>query len=435
MKNINNNIPWLSIIIPVFNVEKYIKECLDSVIKDDYNFYEIICVDDKSTDKSYEILEAYKEKYNYIKVLRHDVNKGLSESRNTGLINSAGKYVCFLDGDDLMADVFWDEMEILFLQNINFDIISYEIDVIYDNDDERKKNNKGAYYTIKNDYKVVLTGREMFCSMVEKDDYVDSACNKVLNREWLEAQKIKFVPQAYYEDSIFSLECYFKSNKVKHINNKLYKYRIRSNSIMTEKFTYKNEYWRVWQLSECLRFVYCECKTDREKKAVSKYARKMVSNIRFIYEELCENDKLIIGNLDSIEGLLLECFGLTSTSVYNSDLELEGLLSLIKSYEKVLLYGAGKVGKELFELLKQQKSDEKIIGFAVSNIEFEHNSIQDKEVKYIGNYNPEEIDLVVVSVSKDQVEMIKKAKENGFDNLRIVDGRIAYNITKRLIGK
>lgn len=93
----------ISVIIPVYNAEDYLAECLNSVIRQTIKEKEIICIDDGSRDKSYQILERYQRQYPYIRVFRQE-NKGPGEARNVGLKEALGKYVCFLDADDFYLD-------------------------------------------------------------------------------------------------------------------------------------------------------------------------------------------------------------------------------------------------------------------------------------------------------------------------------------------
>lgn len=92
--------PKISIIIPVYNVEKYLRECLDSCTNQTLKDIEIICIDDCSPDKSIQILEEYQQKDSRIKIFRHEENKNLGAARNTGLKNATGEYIWFVDSDD-----------------------------------------------------------------------------------------------------------------------------------------------------------------------------------------------------------------------------------------------------------------------------------------------------------------------------------------------
>ena len=91
--------PLISLIIPVYNVEKYLKNCVDSVIKQNYEDMEIILVDDGSKDNSPRICDEYSEKYDFINVI-HQKNGGASVARNTGIDAATGKYLMFIDSDD-----------------------------------------------------------------------------------------------------------------------------------------------------------------------------------------------------------------------------------------------------------------------------------------------------------------------------------------------
>ena len=91
--------PLLTVVIPVYNVEKYLKRCVESVIAQDWKKYEILLVDDGSTDNSPQICDNYVKTYDFISVI-HKENGGLSEARNTGLSQAKGEYVYFPDSDD-----------------------------------------------------------------------------------------------------------------------------------------------------------------------------------------------------------------------------------------------------------------------------------------------------------------------------------------------
>ena len=135
-----------SIIIPVYNVEKYLNECVDSVLNQTYKYMEIILVDDGSTDSSPQICDSYAEKDNRIRAI-HKENGGLSSARNAGIKNMTGDYVLFLDSDD-----FWDNNKAL--EHLSYIISEQKPDVVcygykefctgYFKDERRSKT--GSYY-------------------------------------------------------------------------------------------------------------------------------------------------------------------------------------------------------------------------------------------------------------------------------------------------
>lgn len=95
--------PLVSVIIPCYNVEKYLTECIDSVINQSLKNIEIICINDKSPDSCGKIIDDYASKYNNIKAIHHKKNLGLAPARNTGIKNATGEYIYFLDSDDILA--------------------------------------------------------------------------------------------------------------------------------------------------------------------------------------------------------------------------------------------------------------------------------------------------------------------------------------------
>ena len=92
----------ISIVVPVYNVEKYLMDCVESLLVQTYKYIEIILVDDGSSDGSALICDEYEKKYDTVRVI-HKTNGGLSDARNTGLKNAAGRYICFIDSDDVVA--------------------------------------------------------------------------------------------------------------------------------------------------------------------------------------------------------------------------------------------------------------------------------------------------------------------------------------------
>lgn len=131
------NIPKISIIIPVYNVEKYLAECLDSCINQTLKNIEIICVDDASPDNSIKILEEYQAKDLRIKIIRHEKNKNLGGARNTGLANATGEYVWFVDSDDYIDT---NACQILYdaIKDFNVDLLCFSALKFVDTNDRRK---------------------------------------------------------------------------------------------------------------------------------------------------------------------------------------------------------------------------------------------------------------------------------------------------------
>lgn len=422
----------ISIVLPVYNVEDYLRECLDSILLQSYTNFELLCINDGSNDSSLDILLEYKNRDKRVKIITQE-NKGLSIARNVGIRNATGEYICFVDSDDTLVP------EALCVLNDAIErnqcqIITYENNVIYENSELLKKENKDAYYYVSNDYSQVEKGRKLFSKKIMNNDYVESAWLMLINRDWLMNQKIEFEPGALFEDSVFSLECYFRCDSMKHIKKKLYNYRVRQNSIMTQKFTYKHAYYRLWQIKECFRIYYSYTENDDEKIAVAKYALQCATSARDVYDKINLVDKQKVLELSSLEGVFVKLMGFdNSYNNYNDKFELMGFFEYVKKYNRIIIYGAGVVGNKVLYWLKINKLQNKVIGFAVSD----KNKIQDdSKIKCIGEYTTDDDVLVIIAARESfHKEMLNNVCKRGFKEYCFITHSIEQQIDLEIKGE
>jgi glycosyltransferase involved in cell wall biosynthesis len=214
--------PKFSIIIPVYNVAPYLRQCLDSVINQDYSDYEIICVNDGSIDGSLFILEEYKKKYPQINLISQD-NKGLSAARNTGIKAATGDYILFLDSDDWLEN---NALKILHDNIAGEDMLCFNGRRYFENgtQEEQDAGISETNLTGWNYYnKYALTSRKFHfvCTVL-----------RLYKREFLLQNNLFFKEGIFHEDNLFTpIACYY-AQSVKVIPDTLYVYRIRSGSIM-----------------------------------------------------------------------------------------------------------------------------------------------------------------------------------------------------------
>lgn len=220
----------VSVIIPVYNVEKYLKQCLDSVINQTLKEIEIICVNDGSTDNSYQILKEYAQKDKRIKIINKE-NGGLGAARNTGMEYATGEYIGFVDSDD------WVELNTYeqFYRNAktqNSDIVMCPIHVYDDITGELKYDN--PYFTLEclnEDF-----DNSLFNHLKTKDFLFKisvTSPNKIYKKEYLNEINAKFPEGLIFEDNPFFYETYLKAKNVSLIRDFLYFYRInRKDSII-----------------------------------------------------------------------------------------------------------------------------------------------------------------------------------------------------------
>lgn len=210
----------ISVIVPAYNAEKYLKKCLDSLVNQTKKNIEIIAVNDGSKDSTLEILNEYKNKYSdMIKIISQE-NQGLSVTRNNGIKAASGKYIVFVDSDD--------EIELNLLEKIwekasefPYDIIAFDVNWIYPD------KNQIASSAVKCDKKELLLDDKKKLLI----DINVMACNKAYKKELFEDESLLFVPNTWFEDVLFTYKIIPQIHSIAKIDFPGYKYFQRENSI------------------------------------------------------------------------------------------------------------------------------------------------------------------------------------------------------------
>lgn len=209
----------ISIIVPVYNVEKYLSDCVMSLINQTYKNTEIILVDDGSKDNSGVLCDEFAQKFENIKCV-HKINGGLSDARNAGLENVTGEYIMFIDSDDYLPS---DACEVMLnaIEDKNADFIVAN----YINCDE-----DGTLWE-----KPIFNLEKYKNFKVDIKDYSDSffvmnssVCNKIFRKSFLDANNMKFTVGIPAEDAVFTMQCFINSKNVFYIPNVIYYYRQRN---------------------------------------------------------------------------------------------------------------------------------------------------------------------------------------------------------------
>ncbi len=229
--------PKISIIVPVYNVEKYLAKCLDSLVNQTLKDIEIIVVDDGSPDESYKIYQAYAEKDDRIKYIRKE-NAGVSEARNTGLTMSTGQFVMFVDSDDWMelngCEVLYNEYE-----RTHADMILADAIILTDEVPERNYIFDKPFTTddisVIRDYQKACIG---YCyNTMPKTKWnipgLGSPWNKLFRRDIIEKYEMKFDPYVLgiYDDNLFTLYYLSHCLTLSYIQEPVYDFRIVTTSL------------------------------------------------------------------------------------------------------------------------------------------------------------------------------------------------------------
>lgn len=221
----------ISIIVPVYKVEKYIKRCVNSILAQTYKDIEIILVDDGSPDNCPEICDEFVEKYNNIHVI-HKQNGGLSSARNAGIDCASGEFITFVDSDDwIEADIY--EYAIELQQKYNADIVEYGFRYVYDEKEVIEHDSTSSI-----DF--VFEGKEMLSRMYQNNIGGSVlAWNKIYRKNLFE--HVRFEIGKIYEDSLIMPKLFFKAKRCVVSNRCGYfYYQGNTDSITHMDFSEKN---------------------------------------------------------------------------------------------------------------------------------------------------------------------------------------------------
>lgn len=268
----------ISIIVPVYNVEKYLNRCVDSLIHQSYSNVEIILVDDGSTDLSGKLCDELAKLDDRIIVL-HKVNGGLSDARNYGVSKCSGDYVLFVDSDDYVdIDICKETLEIALTTDA--DMVSFKAQQLYECSNKKHKSESQGTGEIS-----ILTSKDAGIRYLYGDGIQHSAWSKLYKRDLLD--KVVFPVGMLAED--FATTYLFISNcrSVAIYDKRLYVYCIRKNSIMGQaSFKLVLDVYK----SACLKYEFGKENFPEHRKAVeTEYCNCLLKTIARIYNEKDES--------------------------------------------------------------------------------------------------------------------------------------------------
>lgn len=276
-----------SLILPVYNVEKYISKCLDSIIEQTFSDFEVILVDDGSKDKSFQVCASYAQKDSRIKVIRKE-NEGVSAARNKGIEAATGEWVVFVDPDDWLSTDCLEKCEAM-IQKYNVDAICYNavkvIEADNNSEKEMKKITPDQYAIEKSNMHELLYA--LAASNYRKTFYagemIRAVWGKALKTDIINNHKIRFDTKLTHgEDCVFLMEYFSKCRNCLLMNQYLYYYNIRQGSAVTSgpknmDDLYKYQFMQIYHnLSEYTSEKDCETVLDVCKLGcVKNYIRGM----------------------------------------------------------------------------------------------------------------------------------------------------------------
>lgn len=281
----------ISIIVPVYNVEKYIRECIDSIIKQTYHNIELILIDDGSTDNSAKICDEYATKDKRIKVI-HKENRGVSSARNIGLDNANGQYITFIDSDDYVKNNYCEEL-LKNLKDKNADCVACGYNRIYKNKEE-KVVSKNAYALDSLGFLQNIMSIQNglgFCHMKlwKKSSIMDIRFDETLK---------------VGEDSFFNMKVSQNIKKFYMLNQALYCYRFNENSVVRK---YDENYVKKYLESMQLSKKYIEEHYKDNEILLKKMNNYIVYHVLLVIVNYCTNPNKKLNNKNQLKEIKKVC--------------------------------------------------------------------------------------------------------------------------------
>lgn len=368
----------ISVIIPIFNVEKFIGKCLESILNQNLTNIEILCIDDASTDSSLEVVKKYAKQDSRIKIIHNETNRGQGFCRNIGINKAKGNFICFIDSDDwINADT---------LEKMYYEAETNKLDLVicklicYDNNEKKLYNTN--YYDMKFlDY----FSKKIFNHWDIKDSITSFAvmpCNKLYSKKLIIENKI-FFPEKYkmFEDNPFFYDVILNSNKIMFIPEYLYNKRMHEKSITYLKDTLldifgiyedifkifkKNNVFELYKtiLYNNLAYVFklwfdeISYDDDRLKNSFYNNIKERFNYLVNFENELNEKNKLFFENIKYSKNLNdyhLKDLTTSNELLINENIKLKTNLSKNNNSLKLLSEKNNDLKKEILQLNKEQE--------------------------------------------------------------------------------
>lgn len=406
----------VSIIIPMFNVEKYIKGTLENVINQTLSEIEIICIDDFSEDDTLKIVQEYQRQDKRIKLIRFSSNKGQACARNSALKEANGKYIYFLDADDSILP---EAMEELYesAESEQVEGILFDAKVSSETERLRKIYGDNDATVRKNKYQGIQKGSELLIQFVKNKEVYASPCRQFWNRNFLVKNNLFYFDGIrYQEDALFFFRAMIKAERI-HCISKIYFFQNhREGSTSSSPISYINfegVFICYCQMVKCWLSMTGEKSPDIADYIASKYkwAKRIYGEV-----DIPEN---MVGSWYWSEELAKQYFLFKEKNkkeFFTHD-SISEKVKEIRNSEKIVIYGAGAAARELLDLLDEYEVG--IYCFAVKSLKENPRYCRGIKVKKIDNIAEmkKEVTILVGVNAKKKEGVRKELIELGFEKI------------------
>lgn len=396
---------YVSVIVPIYKVERYLYECLKSVVRQNFSDYEVICIDDDSPDNSVEIVRSYQEKYGNIRLITNPKNLGLSASRNRGIEAAEGKYILFVDSDDYIRK---DALVTLYerMERDDLDIVYFNKKFFYDENCTAEKEER---HNKRFGEQEILTGREMFTRFHLADSFKSmNAYTQFFRRDFLLQNNLRFYEGIVHEDFLFYFLCAMKAGRVGNFDRVFYYYRKRDDSI-TGRITPLRKKSIFFTFSSIINEWKNGDYSDAENKAITRFCEVIYQNCLMCRDDVNIRDELEFG--DAADVFLYKKY-MNTAWVNLTKAELETL----KRCKDIWIYGAGKVARELVNIT--ERNGIKINGILVTNVNDDMTSFYGWNKYCVDNVDlGKEAIVIVAAADTYKKQIIEKLRNIGQERI------------------
>ena len=286
----------ISVVVPVYNVEKYLDKCVESILGQTYKKIEIILVDDGSTDNSGIKCDEWSKKDDRISVI-HKKNGGLSDARNVGMNVANGEYIAFIDSDDFL--------DLEYLEKLYNFVVEEKADIgvcnpyyYYESSRIEKR-----YHIVRK--KIVADALSMTIRLLYQKQYDTSAWGKIYKTKLFKENEIYYPKGKLYEDIATTYKVFLKANKIAFLNQELYYYRQRDNSIMRKEFNIRE--MDYIENAKMLLESVSSINKNIQKAAISRFVSANFAIYKKINDEekYCDQIKYIQRNIKKYRRIVL----------------------------------------------------------------------------------------------------------------------------------
>ena len=279
----------VSIILPVYNVEKYVTECLETIKNQSFQDFECLIIEDGSTDNSAEIVKNWMadERFIYLQI----PHSGLSVARNKGIELAKGEYIYYCDSDDIMYEDCLLEC-VKFMDDYKLSMMFLDAETKCDCSNEFQCKSERDYFNKKYS-EIIMPGEDFFEYVMFRNKLTLTAYTQMIRKDSI---KYLYYPDIYYESDLYTYQNLLLQKRVGHLPKTLYCKRTRDNSILSSKFNY-HYFWSTYVIADELeKYSYKHMFNMEVEKQLSRIIHMYYIKARGLYKNLSDEDKLKVTN-------------------------------------------------------------------------------------------------------------------------------------------